>query len=299
MSIDIVEYGSTVNTSEKKNRDIKYLVMHYTAGFSSKAGAAKNVAAYFKGGSAGGSADFIVDDETIIQYNTDIENRYCWAVGGSKYASMTTIEGGKYYGKCTNTNCISIEICSNKVDTSSQSAYDDDWYFTSAAVKKAAELAKYLMEKYGIGIDNVIMHHHVTGKVCPNPWALNGNRLKYWEEFKERLEGEETDEVVETAKILINGTEYSVNRILKDGKNYICLADLAGKGFDVGYDSTTKVPSLENTVKDIDVSVDGKETTLKAVNIKGSNFCQLRNVAAETGIMEIDYKDSIVIINTK
>ncbi|MCD8091024.1 MAG: N-acetylmuramoyl-L-alanine amidase, partial [Clostridiales bacterium] len=225
MSVCIEKYTSTTNTTAKAGRSIKYLVIHYTAGFTSKAGAAKNVAAYFTGGSAGGSADFIVDDETIVQYNPDIRNRYCWAVGGNKYSYMTTSAGGKYYGLCTNSNCISIEICSNKTDTSSQSAYDTDWYFTEAAVKKAAELTKYLMEEYSIDIDNVIMHHHVTGKVCPNPWCVSESRLTDWESFKAQLTETEDEEVVDTTNILINGTAYSVNRILKDGKNYICLSD--------------------------------------------------------------------------
>ena len=50
----------------------------------------------FKSGSVGGSADFIVDDSEIVQYNSDISHRACWAVGGKKYTSMTTSEGGKY-----------------------------------------------------------------------------------------------------------------------------------------------------------------------------------------------------------
>ncbi|MCC8014163.1 MAG: N-acetylmuramoyl-L-alanine amidase [Eubacterium sp.] len=300
MAINITQHTSTVNTTAKAGRSIKYIVLHYTAGTSSKAGAAKNIAAYFSGGSASGSADYIVDDETIVQYNPDILNRYCWAVGGVLYSSPATSVGGSHYGKCTNANSISIEICSSKSNTSTLSASDTDWYFTDAAVEKAVELTKYLMEKHGIGIDNVIMHHNVTGKVCPNPWCVNEDRLSLWKNFKARLEESEADEeVVDTTSITINGTVYTVNRILKDGKNYICLSDLAGKGFDVGYNSATKTPSLENTVKEIDVCVDGEAKKLNAVNIKGNNFAKLRDTTEALGKMEIDYQNGTVIINTK
>ena len=44
---------------------------------------------------------------------------------------------------------------------------------------------------------------------------------------------EEDDEVVEKAKIKINGVYYTVSRILKDGINYIKIRDLAQAGFKI------------------------------------------------------------------
>ncbi|MCC8014143.1 MAG: hypothetical protein LIO87_03025 [Eubacterium sp.] len=142
--------------------------------------------------------------------------------------------------------------------------------------------------------------YYQYNKVCPNPWCVLESRLTYWQNFKARLkESEVDDEVIDTTSILINGKSYTVNRILKDNKNYICLSDLAGKGFDVGYNSTTKTPSLDNTINEINVSVDGVAKNLKAINIGGSNFSKLRDTISVCGNMEIDYKDSMVIINTK
>ncbi|MCD7777354.1 MAG: N-acetylmuramoyl-L-alanine amidase [Clostridiales bacterium] len=298
MSINITKYTSTVNTTVKSNRSIEYIVLHYTAGTTSKSGSAKSTAAYFMGGSAGGSADFIVDDSNIIQYNPDIKNRYCWSVGGSKYTSMSTSEGGKYYNKCTNINSISIEICSNKSNTSSLLASDTDWYFTEAAVANAVELTKYLMEQYGIDSDHVIMHHHVTWKVCPNPWCVNESRLSQWKNFKAQLETEVDDEVVDTTNISINGKTYTVNRILKDGKNYVCLADFGGKGFDVGYNASTKIPTLDNTVNEISVSVDGTKETVEAVNISDYNYCKLRDLVGVIGGYDVGYSNGTVTINS-
>ena len=93
---------STHNTSYKYNRSIIFIVIHYTAGTNSKPGAAWNTCEWFKNPSANGSADFVVDDEYIVQYNPSIKDRYSWAVGGRKYSSMSTSLGGTYYNKCTN-----------------------------------------------------------------------------------------------------------------------------------------------------------------------------------------------------
>ena len=46
-----------------------------------------------------------------------------------------------------------------------------------------------------------------------------------WDEFKRLLR--EVDEVVEKSKIIVDGKEIAVDRILKDGTNYIKVRDLA------------------------------------------------------------------------
>ena len=177
----------TVNTTAKINRLIKWIVIHYTAGVTSKAGSALNLAAYYLSGKAAASSDYIVDDTAVVQYNGDILNRYTWGVGGSKYTTMSTSEGGKYYGVCTNSNCINIEVCSNKRNRNTLNATDTDWYFTDAELDNTAWLVRQLMEQYGIDADHVIMHHHVTGKICPNPWTVSADRLKGWYDFKAKL----------------------------------------------------------------------------------------------------------------
>ncbi len=186
-NMNIIKKTSTHNTTALKNRKIEYIVLHYTAGTSSKAGIAQNTANYFATTTTQASADFIVDDENIVQYNGDLNNRYCWAVGGSKYTKKYTSESAKFYGICKNSNSISIEMCSNKTNTNKLNAEDTDWYLTEATINNAVELAKYLMKTYNIDADHVIMHHNVTGKVCPNPWCVNESRLIDWKKFKNRL----------------------------------------------------------------------------------------------------------------
>lgn len=162
----ILKNTSYHNTTYRRNRKIQYIVIHYTAGVYSYSGCAWNTCDWFKNPNAGGSADFCVDDETVVQYNPDPSNYYTWAVGGRKYSSMSTSLGGTYYNKCTNMNSISVELCSNKQNKKSLGDYDKDWYFTSKTLENGSKLVQELMRKYNIPIENVIMHHHVTGKLC-------------------------------------------------------------------------------------------------------------------------------------
>ena len=189
MTINIIQSNGTNCTTYSANRPIKYIVLHYTAGVQSTKGSALATANWFRNPNAGGSADFIVDDVDIIQYNGDIKNRYCWAVGGSKYTTLTTSESATFYNKATNQNCISIEICSNKKNKALRNATDKVWYFTDASVKNAVKLTRYLMKKYNIDINNVIAHFHITGKICPNPWCVDESRLKEWKSFKNQVLG--------------------------------------------------------------------------------------------------------------
>ena len=114
MPINIIKQTGTTNTTYLPNRSIDYLFIHYAANTSSRRGAAQGIVSWCANPSAGGSADFAVDDETFYQYNGDIKNRYCWAVGGSKYSNLSTNLAASHYGKATNKNSISIEMASNR-----------------------------------------------------------------------------------------------------------------------------------------------------------------------------------------
>lgn len=180
------------------NRTIKYLAIHYTAGASSAPGRAKNMKNSWEK-SKRASADFGVDDASMVQFNPDPRNFKCWSVGDRKnpYGG-----GGRLYRIATNANTISIEVCSNlKPGTSASKTNHEGWYFTEEALKNAVKLSKILMKKYNIPIERVVRHYDISGKVCPgilgwNNAGLNdtkGNKIsgtnnsKAWEAFKERL----------------------------------------------------------------------------------------------------------------
>lgn len=181
------------------NRTIKYLAIHYTAGASSAPGRAKNMKISWEK-TRRASADFGVDDRDMVQFNPDLRNYKCWAVGDKKNAYSG---GGRLYGIATNANTISIEICSNlKKGTSAAVPNHEGWYFTEASLNNAVKLAKILMKKYNIPLERVVRHYTISGKVCPGlvHWNLaplndtKGNKIgktndeSEWLKFKKKLE---------------------------------------------------------------------------------------------------------------
>ena len=183
----------------KSARTPLYLAIHYTAGASSAAGRAQSCYNTFVSRSA--SADFAVDDKEMVQFNPDISNYYCWAVGDKKnqYSS-----GGTLYGKATNKNTISIEVCSNLAKGASASAANHaGWTLSDAALDNAAKLAKMIMKKYNIPIERVVRHYDISGKLCPGVIGWNNETIygtdgkktsaksdsSKWLAFKKRLQG--------------------------------------------------------------------------------------------------------------
>lgn len=212
MSINIIKRTSYNKTNSCPSRHIKFIVFHYTAGSTSKKGAAINTAAWWATGPNPGSADFVVDDELIVQFNPDLDNVLCWHCGDDRWDTP----GGSYYGVCTNANSIGVEVCCNNPN---YSIYDDanspKWSFTNAALSKARELIKYLMQKYGVPVENVIRHYDVSGKPCPGIIGWNtymGSKEEKWLEFKKTLGG--------TSVTTTNKTKTNTQTAAKTGTIY-------------------------------------------------------------------------------
>lgn len=260
----ILQINGIANTTYSPNRKIEYICIHYTAGTNSNQGVARNVANLFKNANVGGSADFIVDDVEFVQYNGDIKNRYCWSVGGDKYKTMSTKLGGSHYYKCFNNNSISIEICSSKVNKNTLNVTDNDWYLTEDAVNNAVELTKYLMKTYNIPVERVIMHHQVTGKVCPQPWTLNQDRLQGWYNFLNKVQ-DKPSKVYTNVKISINGKTQEYNSINIEGYNYVeSRKFLETLGYNVGWNNDKKRITVDNTLTlDIPTILENNKSYIK------------------------------------
>ena len=196
--MNIIECTNTANTTELKNRKIKYIVIHYTAGITSRPGTAKSNARYFAKETTKASADFIVDDENIVQYNPDIKNRYCWHCGGSKYKT----KGGSLYKVCTSANSIGIEMCSTNSAKKVTNPNDANWYFTDAVIDNCVELTKKLMKEYDIKPDHVIRHYDINGKLCPGiiGWNEDTNDISKWQDFIVRVSPVPEEMVIEEPK---------------------------------------------------------------------------------------------------
>lgn len=150
-------------------KDIEYIVIHYTA---NDGDTAPNNGKYFKNNKVGASAHCFVDDDVVVK-SVPLRN-VAWAVGGRYNLSGAA---GNYYGKCTNDNSISIEMCDTKKDGRVM--------VTDKTTAKTVELVKYYMKKYDIPESHVVRHWDVNGKECPAYWT--GKNNSGWLEFKKAI----------------------------------------------------------------------------------------------------------------
>lgn len=229
MAVNIIKQTNSHNTNYIGKRAIKYIVIHYTAGVSSKKGSARNEAMWFQNPQSGGSADFIVDDAEIIQYSPDIDTYLTWH-SGVDYSNGSA----PYWGKCTNGNSIGIEICSTNTNyESTDPANSPKWSFTNAAVSNAVELVKYLMAKYNIPAENVIRHWDVCRKPCPGILGWNthrGNTEEKWLDFKKRIGAKASAATTAQAKAsTIYRVQCGAFSVRKNAEAF--AKQLQGKGF--------------------------------------------------------------------
>ncbi len=205
------------NTS-RKAYEILFLVIHYTG---NEGDTAKNNADYSAREDTGVSAHYFVDETHIYQSVQDAD--VAWHCGKD-------YSGGRaaYWGKCKNSNSIGVEIC----------MLDKNGTLRQGSIDHAATLVRYLMDKYDIDAAHVIRHYDVCHKQCPAPMVEYGS---LWTAFKATLED---DEVVTNKMMKINGKNYTVPAILKDGKNYVELHSLMQAGYAVSYDADTKTPAI-------------------------------------------------------
>lgn len=179
---------------------IKYIVIHYVGAL----GGAKANCQYYAGQYIGASAHYFVGFNGEIWQSVE-DADIAWHCGASSYK----------HGACRNSNSIGIEMCVRKRSTASMGATDKDWYFEDATVESAAELTRYLMDKYGVPASNVIRHYDVTGKICPNPYVYNCTQ-HVWDEFKKKISGSTAGNAPAENKQL-----YRVRKSWKDEKSQL------------------------------------------------------------------------------
>ena len=148
-----ISYGGTRHLSS-----ITKKVIHYTG---NKGDTAKNNAVYYATSNTreAGAHYYISTDGEIWE---SIPIKYtAWAVGGGRQSSS----GGSYYGRCTNANSVSIELC----DCINGASWEQ-----LLALRK---LCKYI-DKQCPNAKTIIRHWDVNGKSCPAP--MTGNNNKKW-----------------------------------------------------------------------------------------------------------------------
>lgn len=163
--------ANSLNPRIRDTDSIKAIVIHYTA---SDNDTAKGEAHYFAtGNTREAGAHYFVDRDGII-YNSVPINHAAWSVGGAKYQSCYTSDGGKYYGVYNNSNTVSIELCG---------------IATRYPSKKQKEALKWLVAylRSKTGATKIIRHYDVNGKPCPALYCGSATRNKKWIKLKKYL----------------------------------------------------------------------------------------------------------------
>lgn len=151
---------------------IKYIVIHYTGGTKDTA---KNEGDYFAhSNTRSAGAHWFVDQQGEIVLSVPMALT-AWSVGGKKYSGT---KGAAYYGKCTNSNSVSIELCAIA-----------DKAPSDAMIKSTRELVAYI-QSVCRNAETIIRHYDVTGKSCPATMTGTNNAL--WNSFKAAISGTAT-----------------------------------------------------------------------------------------------------------
>jgi N-acetylmuramoyl-L-alanine amidase CwlA len=194
--------GITINTSLKCNasnytnatdRNISYIVMHYTGNSKDTAKANAN---YFTGANREASAHFFVDDTSIYQ---SVELRdVAWHCGTK----------GTYYHKyCRNNNSIGIEMCCTA----------GNYKISSKTQKNAAYLCAEMCRTLGITagqVDTYVLRHYdVTHKMCPAQMAGGAN--KEWTAFKQMVKDILSETTTSTHKTTTTSVDFKVGEQVK------------------------------------------------------------------------------------
>lgn len=185
MTYKLIQNFTKVNFT-KGNSGRKYIVIHYTGNKTDKAVSNGN---YFKNENRGASAHYFVDDTTVVQVVS--EDDTAWAVGRN-YGS------NNLFGKCTNSNSISVEMCST------------DGRISNATYQNTVALVKSLMKKYSIDAAHVVRHWDVCSKSCPGwtGWGANGTNASIWNQFKKEIASTNSGKGVGTVRKLTPGKAF-------------------------------------------------------------------------------------------
>ena len=164
MKIDFVAANEANHGKKRKLEDIKYIVIHYTAGVGDTS---SGNCRYFKNNVTKSSAHYFVDSNKVMQSVQD--DVIAWHCGGKKLSG----KGGSLHGVCTNANSIGVELCNDKKDPEYNPTYQ--------TIENALELVRELMKKYSIPPENVVRHYDVTSKCCPAYWVDPTEwRVRFW-----------------------------------------------------------------------------------------------------------------------
>lgn len=138
---------------------------------------------------------YVVDEKEVIQAIPDNESAYhCGMSKGNKYS-------------------ISIEICESGD--------------RRKTLLNVAQFVAMKLQELGLTIYDIKRHYDWTSKVCPRI-LIDISHIKGGMDWKWFLQEVENNMIqVEKIKMIVNGQEKEVERILVNGTNYIKIRDIA------------------------------------------------------------------------
>ena len=154
------------DSKRRSRKDVKYIVLHYTGNIGDTA---VNNGKYFKSTNTrrAGGHFFVDQDGDIVR---SIPMTYtAWAVGAT-HADRSR-GGGSLFGKCTNYNSVSIEMC-DQVNCDA-----------SEAQKTAVKWLINYIHKKCPNATVICRHFDVTGKLCPAQYIEESK----WEKLKNEV----------------------------------------------------------------------------------------------------------------
>lgn len=238
--MDIIEQNSP-NKSSRNSWKPDMIVCHITEGSYSGA------VSWLCNPDSQASAHFVISRKGEITQLVDLKEM-AWCNGTALSPSDK-----RYYGKSslaivrnrkTNANYYTVGIETEGFSNTTNGELTDIQF------DRLVELIKYIKAEiknlYDIEIPNdrqhIVGHCEISPITKPN---CPGAKFPYSKIISAL---EEDTEMIDTGKFKINGTIYDIDRILKDGTNYIKVAELTKAGFDIEYDAQNNLPII-NTPK--------------------------------------------------
>lgn len=185
----------------KRKKAIQYIVIHDTANTNKGAGAEAHKK-YFLTTNRKASADFVVENDKVIQLN-DYEKYFTWHCGDGK---------GEY--GITNSNSIGIEMCVNSDS------------YRQKTINQTIKLTYKLMKELNLPISRVVRHYDASRKMCPN--SMSKDNWAEWYRFLAGLINYKNEQEAPNIIILKYKNKNKVlNAIKKDDFNYVRIRDIA------------------------------------------------------------------------
>lgn len=166
-------HKSRYSVYKRDHSQVRFIVIHFTA---VDGDTAESEGRAFSRPGASTSAHFFIDRAGNVVKSVPI-NRTAWSVGGAKYNDYKTTGGASYYGRCTNSTSVSIELCD---------LYTKHSYPSAQQVKALCDTIKYI-RKYCKNANTVIRHFDVTGKYCPRTMCKPYGSDARWQKLRAKI----------------------------------------------------------------------------------------------------------------